>query len=132
MFKGVHKRDTNQLKRKCPEFPKNIQSMCLCVLLNIIFRIHMKTLLFTNIWTTPSTGWFKLNTDGAARDCPGMLGIGGVLRDNSGAVKIIFSEARGRGMPVLLRFLTIREALVGVTGWGLLLKAILKTQSIGS
>ncbi|CAA7018667.1 unnamed protein product [Microthlaspi erraticum] len=35
-------------------------------------------------WTAPSTGWFKLNSDGASRGNPGLAAAGGVLRDGNG------------------------------------------------
>ncbi|KAL9288897.1 putative ribonuclease H domain, reverse transcriptase zinc-binding domain-containing protein [Arabidopsis thaliana] len=35
-------------------------------------------------WTLPSTGWFKLNTDGASRGNPGLATAGGVVRDGEG------------------------------------------------
>ncbi|CAA7060940.1 unnamed protein product [Microthlaspi erraticum] len=36
-------------------------------------------------WTRPSSGWMKLNTDGASRGNPGAAAAGGVIRDEGGA-----------------------------------------------
>lgn len=35
-------------------------------------------------WVAPSTGWMRLNTDGASRGNPGMATVGGGLRDSDG------------------------------------------------
>ncbi|KAL2941999.1 hypothetical protein RDABS01_030349 [Bienertia sinuspersici] len=35
-------------------------------------------------WKPPCYGWVALNTDGAAKGCPGAAGAGGILRDHRG------------------------------------------------
>lgn len=35
-------------------------------------------------WLFPPEGWFKVNTDGASKGNSGMVGCGGVLRDDQG------------------------------------------------
>ncbi|PKI65945.1 hypothetical protein CRG98_013665 [Punica granatum] len=35
-------------------------------------------------WTKPDEGWFKLNTDGASKGNPGLVGAGGLICDSNG------------------------------------------------
>ncbi|CAA7027274.1 unnamed protein product [Microthlaspi erraticum] len=35
-------------------------------------------------WEPPTSGWMKMNTDGASRGNPGLATAGGVLRDENG------------------------------------------------
>ena len=35
-------------------------------------------------WIPPLQGWYKVNTDGAAKGCPGIAGAGGIFRLFSG------------------------------------------------
>ena len=35
-------------------------------------------------WKFPSPGWVKINTDGAARGCPGLATCGGIFRGSMG------------------------------------------------
>ncbi|KAL6572341.1 hypothetical protein OROMI_013299 [Orobanche minor] len=46
-------------------------------------------------WSKPQSGWWKLNTDGAARGNPGDAAAGGVIRDHMGKPLIMFSEFLG-------------------------------------
>ncbi|EOY13586.1 Uncharacterized protein TCM_032186 [Theobroma cacao] len=61
----------------------------------------------------------KFNVDGAARGCPGPAGIGGILRDHRGYVKIIFSKAIGGADSNLAETMAVREALLtySVSRW---------------
>lgn len=43
-----------------------------------------------DIWTLPTFNTFKLNFDGASRQNPGMAGYGGVVRDHTGAIHLIY------------------------------------------
>ncbi|EOX98716.1 Uncharacterized protein TCM_007413 [Theobroma cacao] len=63
-------------------------------------------------WECPPISWFKFNTDKAARGCPGHLGIGGVLQDETGVVKLTFSKKAGWGDANLAKVLAVREAMV--------------------
>ncbi|EOY01609.1 Uncharacterized protein TCM_011459 [Theobroma cacao] len=63
-------------------------------------------------WKIPPNGWVKFNIDGAAKGCPGPLGIGGVLRNEKGIVKMLFSKTGGWGDANLTKMLAIREALI--------------------
>ncbi|KAL6557628.1 hypothetical protein OROMI_017978 [Orobanche minor] len=46
-------------------------------------------------WSRPQSGWWKLNTDGAARGNPGDAAAGGIIRDHMGKPLILFSEFLG-------------------------------------
>ncbi|XP_043817082.1 uncharacterized protein LOC122724918 [Manihot esculenta] len=35
-------------------------------------------------WSPPAMGWIAINTDGAAKGCPGLAGCAGVFRDSNG------------------------------------------------
>lgn len=41
-------------------------------------------------WHPPPQGFLKFNIDGASKGNPGLAGYGGVLRDNSGCILLIF------------------------------------------
>ncbi|EOY29675.1 Membrane protein-like, putative [Theobroma cacao] len=63
-------------------------------------------------WDCPPNGWFKFNIDRAARDCLGHLSIGRVLRDDFGAVKLVFYKKAGWGDANLAEVLAVREAMI--------------------
>lgn len=42
-------------------------------------------------WAPPPSGTLKFNVDGASRGKSGLAGIGGVLRDHSGSISVVFS-----------------------------------------
>lgn len=46
-------------------------------------------------WEFPPHSWFALNTDGAARGCPGPAGGGGLIRDHLGTLHYAFSANYG-------------------------------------
>ena len=46
-------------------------------------------------WEPPDEGWSVLHTDGAAKDCPGPAGAGGVIRGAQGDWIVGFSEYIG-------------------------------------
>ncbi|WRX11383.1 Ribonuclease H domain - like 9 [Theobroma cacao] len=83
-------------------------------------------------WKIPPNGWLKFNTDGAARDYPGPLGIGGVLRNEKGMVKMLFSKTGDWDDANLTEMLAIQEALIlfMVTGWCHPFGLIIETDSI--
>ena len=47
-------------------------------------------------WEPPDEGWIMLQTDGAAKGCPGLAGAGGVFRDAQGRWMVGFAEYLGR------------------------------------
>ncbi|EOY03534.1 Uncharacterized protein TCM_018647 [Theobroma cacao] len=57
--------------------------------LNYLATDRRKTLKISAKWECPPAGWFKFNTDRNARGCPSYLGIGGILRDDTRAVKAV-------------------------------------------
>ena len=46
-------------------------------------------------WSPPNAGFLKLNFDGSARGNPGLIGIGGIIRDSSGSSLLSFSSPSG-------------------------------------
>ncbi|EOY15546.1 Uncharacterized protein TCM_034566 [Theobroma cacao] len=63
-------------------------------------------------WDKPRYGQMKFNVDGAARGCPGPAGIGGILRDHRGEVKIIFSKLIGETDSKFAEMMAIKEAFL--------------------
>ncbi|KAK3200760.1 hypothetical protein Dsin_024175 [Dipteronia sinensis] len=47
--------------------------------------------IYPAVWQPPNDGSLKFNVDGSARGCPGMAGMGGVLRNHCGRVLGLFS-----------------------------------------
>ncbi|EOY03770.1 Uncharacterized protein TCM_018948 [Theobroma cacao] len=54
----------------------------------------------------------KFNVDGAARGCLRLAGIGGILRDCCGEVKIIFSKALRKTDSNLAKMMVVKEAFL--------------------
>ncbi|KAL0287181.1 UNVERIFIED_CONTAM: putative ribonuclease H protein [Sesamum calycinum] len=46
-------------------------------------------------WIKPDRGWFKLNTDGASKENPGVTGAGGIIRNYLGKIVLAFQEYLG-------------------------------------
>ncbi|XVF28382.1 hypothetical protein REPUB_Repub15cG0024800 [Reevesia pubescens] len=66
----------------------------------------------TGSWELPPPGSLKFNIDRASRGKPGPARIGGVLRENKGTVKMIFSKSIGVADSNLAELLDLREAIV--------------------
>ncbi|XP_017974604.1 PREDICTED: 14.7 kDa ribonuclease H-like protein [Theobroma cacao] len=60
----------------------------------------------------PHQGQMKFNVDGAARGCPGPAGIGGILTNHKGDVRVIFSKSIGVADSNLAELLAIKEAFI--------------------
>ena len=63
-------------------------------------------------WDKPQQGSMKFNVDGSARGQPGKAGIGGVLRDESGSIMLVFSKSIGIADSNMAELLTIKEAFL--------------------
>ncbi|EOY08309.1 Uncharacterized protein TCM_022646 [Theobroma cacao] len=63
-------------------------------------------------WIKSLPDELKFNVDGAAKGCFGETGIGGVLRDYEGRIKLQFPKATGRGDSNLAELLAIKEAFL--------------------
>ena len=63
------------------------------------------------IWKAPPSDIMKFNVDGSSKGKPGPAGIGGVLRDNSATIKIVFSKAVGVVESNAAELLAVREVL---------------------
>ncbi|CAL1373591.1 unnamed protein product [Linum trigynum] len=62
-------------------------------------------------WKPPTAGWLKMNTDGAAQGCPGIITAGGVLRDTYGDWKGGFCSKIGSGTALLAELWGIYHGL---------------------
>ena len=60
-----------------------------------------------NKWQPPSLGTLKFNVDGAVSTTSGLAGIGGILRDEKGKTRILFSKNIGLADPSLAETLAI-------------------------
>ncbi|PKI73897.1 hypothetical protein CRG98_005767 [Punica granatum] len=49
----------------------------------------------------PSSGWIKINTDGASSGNPGVAGVGGLIRDDNGHCILGFARNIGYAMGVV-------------------------------
>ncbi|OMO72253.1 hypothetical protein COLO4_27741 [Corchorus olitorius] len=63
-------------------------------------------------WILPKAGQLKFNVDGAARGQPGEAGIGGILRDENGNTKLVFSKPIGQADSNMAELLAIKEAFL--------------------
>ena len=61
-------------------------------------------------WKFPTPRYMKFNVDGSFKGKPRPAGIGGVLRDCSGAFKAVFSKAIGLADSNVAELLAVREA----------------------
>ena len=62
-------------------------------------------------WVKPDLGWFKLNTDGAARGSPGAAAGGGLVRDEDGNWVIGFSRKISRTDGFAAEMWALRDGL---------------------
>ncbi|EOY22774.1 Uncharacterized protein TCM_014846 [Theobroma cacao] len=71
------------------------------------------------LWTAPDERTLKFNIDGAAQECPRLVGIGGLLPNYKGEVKIIFCKHIGEADSNLAKYRTIMEAfaIFAVSKW---------------
>ncbi|XWS48374.1 hypothetical protein CRYUN_Cryun13aG0071000 [Craigia yunnanensis] len=63
------------------------------------------------LWNVTPSDSLKFNIDGSSRGKLGPVGIGGVLRDNTAAIKLVFSKAIGVANSNVAELLAVREAL---------------------
>ncbi|XVF31120.1 hypothetical protein REPUB_Repub16aG0118300 [Reevesia pubescens] len=73
-------------------------------------KVKRKTL--ATKWDAPSKCFLKFNVDGYSKGNLGPAGVGGVLRDEEGSVKILFSKAVGVVDSITTEILAIKEAFL--------------------
>ncbi|KAK6782003.1 hypothetical protein RDI58_019799 [Solanum bulbocastanum] len=66
-------------------------------------------------WKKPPELWVKINTDGSARENPGKIGAGGILRDHTGRMVLAFATPLGDGTSIQAE---VEAALFGLS-WSL-------------
>ena len=62
-------------------------------------------------WISPAYGWMALNTDGAAKGCPGPAGGGGLIRDHLGQCIGAFASNLGTCSAIRAEFLALLQGL---------------------
>ena len=62
---------------------------------DLSFNVQPKSCKTTTSWCPPPSNFIKFNVDGSVRGKLGPSGIGGVLSDELGVVKGIFSKTVG-------------------------------------
>ncbi|XVF73337.1 hypothetical protein PTKIN_Ptkin12aG0193300 [Pterospermum kingtungense] len=84
-----------------------------CSLLSECFRVHIRGSGARPqlSWSPPPEDSIKINVDGSSLGKPGHAGIGGVLRDHTGAELCCFSKYAGVVDSNIAELLAIREAV---------------------
>ncbi|EOY07562.1 Uncharacterized protein TCM_021964 [Theobroma cacao] len=80
-----------------------------------VIKRRMRTRIVEE-WSKPRKGEMKYNVDGAAPGCPGKVGIGGIMRDEEGNTKIVFSKAIGVEDASVAEVRAVREAFLTFAG----------------
>lgn len=60
----------------------------------------------------PPYGWLALNTDRAAKGCPGLAGAGGILRDHRGRCVGFFSANLGNCIAIRAELMALKKGLM--------------------
>ncbi|KAI3474487.1 hypothetical protein Pfo_029397 [Paulownia fortunei] len=71
------------------------------------------------LWKRPQVGWFKLNTDGAAKGETGQAGAGGVIRDHLGNVAVAYFEFIGNQNSIHAEIFALVKGLELAKGLGI-------------
>ncbi|EOY03714.1 Uncharacterized protein TCM_018827 [Theobroma cacao] len=73
----------------------------------------------------------KFNVDGVAQGCPGDAGIGGVMHDDKGQIKVLFSKSIGIGDSNLAEVKAIREAFLifSASRWAIFHSLVIESDS---
>ena len=79
---------------------------------NLSFNVQPKSPKTITFWCPSPSGFMKFNVNGSVKGKPGPSRIGGVLRDELGVVKGIFSKAVGVMDSNQAELLAILEALL--------------------
>lgn len=61
--------------------------------------------------------WMKFNVDGTSFGSTRKAEIGGILHDNNGLIKVMFSKSIGLGDSSLVELLAIRKAFIIFTNF---------------
>ncbi|XVE98191.1 hypothetical protein REPUB_Repub03eG0084400 [Reevesia pubescens] len=79
---------------KWPKSDSSFQDAIKCP--NLLFSVlRIKRQRLAAVWEAPPLGILKFNVDGSSKGNPGPAGISGLLHDDDGAVKMVFSKAIG-------------------------------------
>ena len=73
--------------------------------------LRVKHVRLVRSWNSPPSGFMKFNVDGSSVGKSRPASIGGVLRDNLTAVKIVFSKSIGVADSNVAGLLAVREAM---------------------
>lgn len=64
-----------------------------------------------NIWKPPPHGFLKVNIDGASKGNTGLVGFGGVIRDEQGKIKEIFHGHLGTATNNMVELMALEQCL---------------------
>ena len=94
---------------------KRIQSLSIELYFDLpLQKIRPSTKLLSIGWKPPPLGFYKLNTDGSAKSNPGMVGVGGLIRDYTGHWIGGFSRNIGITHSLAAELWGLRVCLVGM------------------
>ncbi|XVF02552.1 hypothetical protein REPUB_Repub04eG0184400 [Reevesia pubescens] len=81
-------------------------------------RLERKKIV-TSKWEAPPSSSIKFNVDSAMCGISGQVGISGVLKNDEGVIKLIFSRSAGIIDLTIVEFLAIKEAFTffAVSQW---------------
>ncbi|KAI3452727.1 hypothetical protein Pfo_009391 [Paulownia fortunei] len=71
------------------------------------------------LWKKPQVGWFKLNSNGAAKGETGQAGAGGVIRDHRGNVAVAYFEFIGNQNSIHAEIFALMKGLELTKGLGI-------------
>lgn len=74
-------------------------------------RMLLKMDTKQDYWHPPPQGFLKQNIDGASKDNPGIVGCGGVLRDENGCLLFIFHCHLGRSTNNMVELMALEQCL---------------------
>lgn len=63
------------------------------------------------LWNLPSEGFLKYNIDGASKDNSGMVGFGGVLRNEHGSIISLFHCHLGKATNNIAELMALEQCL---------------------
>lgn len=64
-----------------------------------------------NIWKPPPHGFLKVNIDWASKGNPGLVGFGGVIRDEKGWIREIFNGHLGKATNNMAEIIALEQCL---------------------
>ena len=97
----------------------SVDDLCILRRIGILGRPSKAPKIIEVRWQTPSIFQVKINTDGAARGSPGVVGFGGIFRDHLGHVLGCFAGSLGIAYALEVELHAVVHAihLASLKGW---------------